>query len=108
MNNSCILLNSSIASQPGADSPSILLRDDTRRSYILGGLRPDTKYRVQVRARTSVGLSTSPGIMELTTNLSLGKEKSSENNLEEMNSILFFDSSIKTDIHYNSSRNDIL
>jgi hypothetical protein len=63
----------SIASQPGIDQPSILLRDDTRRSYLLGGLKPDTKYRVQVRARTSVGLSTSPAIIELTTNLSLGK-----------------------------------
>jgi len=55
------------------DQPSILLRDDTRRSYLLGGLKPDTKYRVQVRARTSVGLSTSPAIIELTTNQSLGK-----------------------------------
>ena len=63
----------SIASQPGVDQPSILLRDDTRRSYLLGSLKPDAKYRVQVRARTSVGLSTSPAITELTTNLTLGK-----------------------------------
>ncbi len=63
----------SIASQPGVDQPSIKLRDDTRRSYLLDGLQPNTKYRVQVRARTSVGLSTSPAIIELTTNLSLGK-----------------------------------
>lgn len=63
----------SITSQPGIDLPSILLRDDTRRNYLLSGLKPDTKYRVQVRARTSVGLSTSPAIIELTTNLTLGK-----------------------------------
>jgi len=63
----------SIAFQPGVDQPSLLLRDDTRRSYILGSLQPNTKYRVQVRALTSVGLSTSPAIIELTTNLSLGK-----------------------------------
>jgi hypothetical protein len=74
MNNICFFcLFFSIAFQPGVDQPSILLRDDTRRSYILGGLQPDAKYRVQVRARTSVGLSTSPAIIELTTNLSLGK-----------------------------------
>ncbi len=60
-------------SQPDVDQPSILLRDDTRRSYLLDGLKSDTKYRVQVRARTSVGLSTSPAIIELITNLSLGK-----------------------------------
>lgn len=65
----------SIATQPGVDQPPILLRDDTRRSYLLGGLKPDTKYRVQVRARTSVGLSISPAITELTTNLSLGNEE---------------------------------
>ncbi|CAF4169795.1 unnamed protein product [Rotaria sp. Silwood2] len=65
----------SIASQPGIDKPSILLRDDTRRNYLLSGLKPDTKYRVQVRARTSVGLSTSPAIIELTTNLSLAPSK---------------------------------
>jgi hypothetical protein len=63
----------SIAFQSGADQPSLLLRDDTRRSYILGSLQPNTKYRVQVRAQTSAGLSTSPAIIELTTNLSLGK-----------------------------------
>lgn len=63
----------SIASQPGVDQPSILLRDDTRRSYLLGGLQPDTKYRVQVRAKTSVGLSVGPAITELITNLSLGR-----------------------------------
>ena len=63
----------SIASQPSIDQPSILLRDDTRRSYLLGGLQPDTKYRVQVRARTIGGLSTSPAMIELTTNVSLGK-----------------------------------
>ncbi|CAF1215999.1 unnamed protein product [Adineta ricciae] len=65
----------SIASQPDLDQPSILLRDDTRRSYLLGSLKPDTKYRVQVRARTSVGLSTSPAIIELTTNQSLVPSK---------------------------------
>ncbi|UJR30186.1 hypothetical protein I4U23_017725 [Adineta vaga] len=65
----------SIASQPDVDQPSILLRDDTRRSYLLGSLKPDTKYRVQVRARTSVGLSTSPAIIELTTNQSLVPSK---------------------------------
>jgi hypothetical protein len=73
MNNICFLSCFSIASQPGIDQPSILLRDDTRRSYLLSGLKPDTKYRVQVQARTSVGLSTSPAIIELTTNLSLGR-----------------------------------
>jgi hypothetical protein len=67
------LLLFSIASQPGVDQPSILLRDDTRRNYLLGGLKPDAKYRVQVRARTSVGLSTSPAMIELITNLTLGK-----------------------------------
>jgi hypothetical protein len=66
-------ISRSIAAQPGHDQPSILLRDDTRRSYLLGALQPNEKYRVQLRARTSVGLSTSPAIIELTTNLSLGK-----------------------------------
>lgn len=66
----------SIAAQPGLDQPSILLRDDTRRSYLLGGLRPNVKYRVQVRAQTSVGLSTRPAISELTTNQTLGKHRS--------------------------------
>ncbi|CAF3998844.1 unnamed protein product, partial [Rotaria sordida] len=65
----------SIASQPGIDQPSILLRDDTRRNYLLSSLNPDTKYRVQVRARTSVGPSISPAIIELTTNLSLAPSK---------------------------------
>ena len=77
MNNICLLsccLFSSLAAQPGKDQPSILLRDDTRRSYHLGGLKPNTKYRVQVRARTSVGLSTSPAIIDLVTNQSLGKK----------------------------------
>ena len=32
-----------------------------------------TKYRVQVRAITSAGLSTSPAMVELTTGVSLGK-----------------------------------
>lgn len=70
-----VFLIISIASQPRVDQPSILLRDDTRRSYLLNGLQPDIKYRVQVRAKTSVGLSVSPAITELTTNLSLGKLK---------------------------------
>lgn len=64
---------SSLINQPGLDQPSILLRDDTRRSYLLGGLQPNRKYRVQVRAQTSVGLSTRPAIIELTTNQTLGK-----------------------------------
>ncbi|CAF4450127.1 unnamed protein product, partial [Adineta steineri] len=64
-----------IASQPDIDQPSILLRDDTRRNYILGSLKPNTKYRVQVRARTSIGLSTSPSIIELTTNISVVPSK---------------------------------
>ncbi|CAF3850131.1 unnamed protein product, partial [Rotaria magnacalcarata] len=65
----------SIAAQPGADQPSILLRDDARRNYLLSGLKPNTKYRVQVRPRTSIGLSTSPAIIELTTNLTLAPSK---------------------------------
>lgn len=43
-----------------------------QRSYLIGGLKPNTKYRVQVRARTVAGLSTSPAMIELTTNYSLG------------------------------------
>ena len=65
----------SIIAQPSLDQSSILLRDDTRRSYLLGSLKPNAKYRVQVRARTSVGLSTRPAIIELTTNLTLGKQR---------------------------------
>ncbi|CAF4209111.1 unnamed protein product [Rotaria socialis] len=65
----------SIAAQPGVDQPSILLRDDARRNYLLSGLKPNTKYRVQVRPRTSIGLSTSPAIIELTTNLTLAPSK---------------------------------
>lgn len=63
----------SLVDQPGLDQPSILLRDDTRRTYLLGGLQPNRKYRVQVRAQTSAGLSTRPAIIELTTNQTLGK-----------------------------------
>ncbi len=63
----------SIVSQPGLDQPSIILRDPNQRNYLIGGLKPNTKYRVQVRARTIAGLSTSPAMIELTTNVSLGK-----------------------------------
>ena len=44
----------SIAAQPDLDQPSILLRDDTRRSYLLGGLQPNRKYRVQVDRKSVV------------------------------------------------------
>lgn len=64
--------------QPGLDQPSILLRDDTRRSYLLGGLQPNHKYRVQVRAQTSAGLSTRPAIVELITNKTMGIGKRNE------------------------------
>ena len=67
-----IVTVSSIVAQPGLDQPSIIIRDPMQREYLLGGLRPNTKYRVQVRARTMVGLSTSPAMIELTTNMSLG------------------------------------
>jgi hypothetical protein len=69
------VISFSIAAQTGVEQPLILLRDDTRRSYLLGGLEPNRKYRVQVRAQTSVGLSTRPAIVELTTNQSLGKHR---------------------------------
>lgn len=63
----------SIVTQPGLDQPSIAIRDPNQRNYLLGGLKPFTRYRVQVRARTVAGLSTSPAMIELTTNISLGK-----------------------------------
>ena len=59
--------------QPGLDQPSVALYDPLQREYLIGGLKPNTKYRVQVRARTVAGLSTSPAMMELTTNVSLSK-----------------------------------
>lgn len=59
--------------QPGLDQPSIVLHDPMQRRYLIGGLKPFTKYRVQVRARNVAGLSTSGAMIELTTNLSLGK-----------------------------------
>ena len=65
----------SIVAQPGIDQPSIVLRDPNQRDYLLGGLRPNTRYRVQVRARTLAGLSTSPAMIELTTNFSMGKDR---------------------------------
>jgi Fibronectin type III domain len=64
---------SSIVAQPGLDQPSITLLNPNQRDYLIGGLKPNTKYRVQVRARTVAGLSTSPAMIELTTNISLGK-----------------------------------
>jgi hypothetical protein len=70
-----VLLASSIVAQPGLDQPSIVIRDVNQRDYLLGGLKPNTKYRVQVRARTVAGLSTSPAMLELTTNRSLGKHR---------------------------------
>ncbi len=63
----------SIVAQPGLDQPSIVIRDPNQRNYLIGGLKPYTKYRVQVRARTIAGLSTSPAMIELTTSFSLGK-----------------------------------
>lgn len=63
----------SIAAQPGLDQPSIIILDPNQREYHIGGLKPNTKYRVQVRARTIAGLSTSSAMIELTTNISLGK-----------------------------------
>jgi hypothetical protein len=63
----------SIVAQPGIDQPSVIIRDPNQRNYLIGGLKPHTKYRVQVRARTIAGLSTSPAMIELTTNISLGK-----------------------------------
>ena len=108
MNNICFLSwFFSIASQPGVDQPSIFLRDDTRRSYILGGLKPDKKYRVQVRAQTSVGLSTTPAIIELTTNLSVGKRCKTIKKRSMISCLLFY-SSIETSIYSVSSRNNIL
>ena len=67
----------SIVAQPGLDQPSILLRDPNQRDYLLGGLKPNTKYRVQVRARTLAGLSASPAMIELTTNSSMSKRRRS-------------------------------
>ena len=64
---------SSIVAQPGLDQPSIILRDPNQRDYLLGGLKPNTKYRVLVRARSVAGLSTSSAMIEITTNYSLGK-----------------------------------
>ncbi|CAF1002480.1 unnamed protein product [Adineta ricciae] len=61
----------SIMAQPGLDQPSVSLYDPLQREHLIGGLKPNTKYRVQVRARTIAGLSTSPAMIELTTNVSL-------------------------------------
>jgi hypothetical protein len=63
----------SIVAQPGLDQPPIIIFDPNQQNYLIGGLKPYTKYRVQVRARTVVGLSTSPAMIELTTNISLGR-----------------------------------
>ncbi|CAF0900446.1 unnamed protein product, partial [Didymodactylos carnosus] len=67
----------SIVAEPGNDFPSIDIRDEFRRNYLLGGLKPNIKYRIQVRARTSRGLSVSPAIIEITTNQSLVPSKPS-------------------------------
>ncbi|CAF4581480.1 unnamed protein product, partial [Rotaria magnacalcarata] len=61
-----------IVAQPGLDQPSIIIQDRNQLSYLIGGLKLNTKYRVQVRARTVAGLSISPAMIELTTNYSLG------------------------------------
>ena len=63
----------SIVAQPGLDQPPIIIRNPNQRDYLIGGLKPNTKYRVQVRASTIAGLSTSPAMIELTTNYSLSK-----------------------------------
>ncbi len=63
----------SIVAQPGLDQPPIGVQDPLLRNYLIGGLKPFTKYRVQVRARTIAGLSTSPAMIELVTSFSLGK-----------------------------------
>ncbi len=63
----------SIVAQPGLDQPPIIIFDPNQRNYLIGGLKPYTKYRVQVRARNIAGLSTSPAMIELTTNISLGE-----------------------------------
>ncbi|CAF2121861.1 unnamed protein product [Rotaria magnacalcarata] len=65
----------SIVAQPGLDQPSIIIQDRNQLSYLIGGLKPNTKYRVQVRARTVAGLSISPAMIELTTNYSLVPSK---------------------------------
>ncbi|CAF3737740.1 unnamed protein product [Rotaria sordida] len=65
----------SIVAQPGLDQPPIIIQDFNQRSYLIGGLKPNTRYRVQVRARTVAGLSTSPAMIELTTNYSLVPSK---------------------------------
>ncbi|UJR16314.1 hypothetical protein I4U23_003220 [Adineta vaga] len=67
----------SIVAQPGLDQPPLTLRNPLQRDYLIGGLKPNTKYRVQVRARTVAGLSTSPAMIELTTNISLIPSKPS-------------------------------
>ncbi|CAF3806270.1 unnamed protein product, partial [Rotaria magnacalcarata] len=59
----------------GLDQPSIIIQDRNQLSYLIGGLKPNTKYRVQVRARTVAGLSISPAMIELTTNYSLVPSK---------------------------------
>ncbi len=97
----------SIVAQPGLDQPSIVIRDPNQRNYLIGGLKPNTKYRVQVRARTVAGLSTSPAMIELTTNVSLGKYSIIEKTKNRIYSLFSF-STIKTKICCYLSRNNIL
>ena len=73
-----VLFSFSIVAQPGLDQPPVVLRNPNQRDYLIGGLKPNTKYRVQVRARNIAGLSTSPAMIELTTNFSLSKYSMTE------------------------------
>lgn len=67
-----------------------MIGNPNERNYLIGGLKPLTKYRVQVRAMTSAGLSTSPAMVELTTGVSLGKYKIGEQyRLPPMNTLSF-------------------
>lgn len=67
-----IFFGISIVTEPGLSQPPISLLDPNQRNYLIGGLKPFTKYRVQVRARNIAGLSTSAAMIELVTNISLG------------------------------------
>jgi hypothetical protein len=99
-------VSNSIVAQPGLDQPTIILRQPNVYDYLLGGLKPNTKYRVQVRAETAVGLSPSAAMIELTTGVSLGQFLPRFR--DELYSFDLYFSTVETELHRDVSWYNVL